>query len=62
MMPLWATVMGWLVFSHLPDQWTMIGGGVIIASGLYALYRERIAERRIKPIPQVAASDTDPLA
>jgi drug/metabolite transporter (DMT)-like permease len=54
--------MGWLVFNHLPDQWTMIGGAVIIASGLYALYRERIAERRGKPIPTVAASDTDPQA
>ena len=62
MMPLWAAVMGWLVFNHLPDQWTMIGGAVIIASGLYALYRERIAERRGKPIPTVAASDTDPQA
>lgn len=45
-MPLWAAVMGWLVFAHVPDQWTIIGGGVIVASGLYALYRERIAERR----------------
>ena len=61
-MPLWATVMGWLVFNHLPDQWTMIGGSVIIASGLYALYRERIAERRTDPIPPVAAIDTDPQA
>ncbi len=60
MMPLWAAVMGWLAFSHVPDRWTLIGGGVIIASGLYALYRERIADRRVTPIPPVAATGNDP--
>lgn len=43
-MPIWAAVLGWIVFDHIPDQWTMIGGGVVIASGLYALWRARIAE------------------
>lgn len=42
-MPIWAAVLGWLVFHHIPDQWTLIGGSVVIASGLYALWRERIA-------------------
>lgn len=44
-MPVWAAVMGWAVFGDLPDQWTVLGGGVVIASGLYALRRERIAEK-----------------
>ncbi len=42
-MPLWAVVMGWLVFHDIPDSWTFIGGGLVIASGLYALRRERAA-------------------
>ena len=42
-MPIWAAVLGWLVFDHIPDKWTLIGGGVVIASGLYALWRERIS-------------------
>lgn len=45
-MPVWAAVLGWLVFAHVPDVWTFAGGGVVIASGLYALWRERVAERR----------------
>ncbi len=44
-MPVWAAVMGWAVFGDLPDRWTMLGGGVVIASGLYALWRERIADK-----------------
>ena len=42
-MPLWAVLMGWLVFHDIPDLWTFIGGGLVIASGLYALRRERVA-------------------
>ena len=42
-MPLWAIVIGWFVFHDIPDRWTFIGGGLVIASGLYALRRERVA-------------------
>jgi drug/metabolite transporter (DMT)-like permease len=42
-MPVWAVVMGWIVFHDIPDLWTFIGGGTVIASGLYALRRERVA-------------------
>lgn len=38
----WATLMGYLAFGNLPDLWTIIGGGVVVASGLYTIYRERI--------------------
>ena len=40
-MPVWAALMGWAAFSHIPDAWTFVGGGMIVASGLYALRRER---------------------
>jgi len=39
-------VIGFLVFGDVPDGWTLAGGLVVIASGLYVLYRERLAARR----------------
>lgn len=44
-MLVWATVLGYLVFGNLPDIWTAAGAGVIVASGLYAWHRERLASR-----------------
>ncbi len=40
---IWATILGFMVFGDLPDLWTFVGAGVIVASGLYVLYRERRA-------------------
>jgi drug/metabolite transporter (DMT)-like permease len=37
----WMVLSGYLVFGDLPTHWTLIGGAVVIASGLYLLYRER---------------------
>jgi drug/metabolite transporter (DMT)-like permease len=39
---IWAGVLGYLVFGALPDRWTIVGAGIIAASGLYTAYRERI--------------------
>ncbi|MBT4690187.1 MAG: DMT family transporter [Rhodospirillaceae bacterium] len=41
---LWATAIGYLVFGDLPDLWTVLGAGIIAASGLYAFYREQKAK------------------
>jgi len=32
---------GWLVFSDVPDVWTLTGAAIVIAAGLYLLTRER---------------------
>ena len=37
---IWATLFGFAVFGTLPDQWTLFGASLIIASGLYIFYRE----------------------
>lgn len=37
----WATLLGLILFGDLPDAWTVLGAGVIIASGLLLWYRER---------------------
>jgi drug/metabolite transporter (DMT)-like permease len=39
---IWAIGAGFLVFGVLPDQWTMAGAAVIVASGLYTAHRERV--------------------
>ena len=39
-----ATLFGFWLFSDLPDPYTVVGAGVIIASGLYVFHRERLAE------------------
>ncbi|GJD50424.1 hypothetical protein OPKNFCMD_3163 [Methylobacterium crusticola] len=38
---IWALILSLLVFGDLPDRWTVIGGAVVAASGLYLLYQER---------------------
>lgn len=39
---IWATLYGWLLFGVLPTRYTWIGAPVIIASGLYIVWRERV--------------------
>lgn len=38
---IWATLYGNLLFGALPGPWTWVGAPVIIASGLYIVWRER---------------------
>lgn len=33
--------LGYLVFGDVPDHWSLIGSGVVIASGVYLVHRER---------------------
>ena len=37
---LWSTLFGFLIFGDFPDQWTLLGAGVVVASGLYIFHRE----------------------
>jgi drug/metabolite transporter (DMT)-like permease len=38
---LWALVLGWAVFGTLPDALTLFGAGLVVASGIFTLWRER---------------------
>jgi len=40
-----ATVIGYLFFDNLPDFWTVVGASVVVGSGLYTIYRERIRKQ-----------------
>ena len=42
---LWATVFGYLVFGDIPSSSTLLGGAVVISSGIYILHRERLRRR-----------------
>jgi drug/metabolite transporter (DMT)-like permease len=46
----WATTLGFLVFGDIPTQWTMVGATIVVASGLYLLYRERKVTGRVAPV------------
>lgn len=37
----WVTVLGFVVFGDIPDHATVLGGAVVVGSGLYAWYHER---------------------
>ena len=39
---IWMVLAGYLGFGEVPDVWTFVGSGVVIASGLYLLHRERV--------------------
>jgi drug/metabolite transporter (DMT)-like permease len=49
---LWTTALGFLVFRDVPHRWTIIGGLVVISSGLYLLHREAV--RKAEPSAPVA--------
>lgn len=42
----WAMLLGWIVFGHFPDGWSLIGMGIIVAAGLYVANRQRLVVKR----------------
>lgn len=52
---LWAIIMGIVVFHEIPDLAMSIGATLVVASGLYTLYRERKVGKR-----RTAAESTGP--
>lgn len=43
---LWMPILGYVVFSDVPGPATLVGAAIVIASGLYILYRERVHRDR----------------
>ena len=45
---LWAVALGYVVFGELPDAWTLAGSALVVGSGVYAFYRERVLAGRAR--------------
>jgi drug/metabolite transporter (DMT)-like permease len=45
----WVIAISYMVFDDLPSSWTLAGAGVVVASGLYLLHRERVKGRVVHP-------------
>lgn len=39
---LWGILFGYIFFETAIDKWTAIGGGIIVLSGIYMIYREKV--------------------
>ena len=48
----WGTSLGYLLFGDVPDGPTLVGAAVVVASGLYVLYREGLTGRPQAPTVQ----------
>jgi drug/metabolite transporter (DMT)-like permease len=48
---IWAILIGYLWFDEVPDKWVAVGTTIIMASGLFIVFRERLGGRsRHKPV------------
>lgn len=52
---LWSMLLGFVVFNDVPDSVTLLGSAIVVASGLYTFYRERVVGR-----PRNAVESTGP--
>ena len=51
---IWMTLFGYLIFGDVPDKFTIIGGLIVVGSGLYLLMRER-RQQEHAATPQIEA-------
>ena len=49
---------GWLIFQEIPDNYVIVGAGIVVASGLYIIKREAELNRQNRPVQP--ASDASP--
>lgn len=52
---LWALLCGFLLFGEVPDALTLLGCAIVIAMGVYTIYREQIRKRETAEAGQPAA-------
>lgn len=45
---IWASILGYIVWSEVPDLWAWIGGSIIFASATYIAYRENQVARQAR--------------
>lgn len=42
---IWALLLGWVLFGDWPDPVTLLGASIVVATGLFTLFRERLHRR-----------------
>ena len=56
---IWATLLGFLLWGELPDNYTLVGASIVISSGLYIIFRETIKIGRAQPqLTSMSPDDT----
>jgi len=48
---IWALLLGMIVFGEYPSALTLVGAGVVVATGIYTFSRERRLSRAAGPVP-----------
>lgn len=43
---IWVAIIGYLVFGDFPDVWSLVGMGILMASGLYTVTHQRRSDRQ----------------
>ena len=54
---LWATLLGYLVFDHIPGAPTWIGAAIVIAAAVFMIYREAGSKRMPARNPEIGKVD-----
>ena len=44
---IWGTIYGYFIFGDAVDLWTLAGAVIIISSGLFLIYREKIEDSKL---------------
>ena len=49
---IYSVLFGYLLFSHLPDFWTLFGALIIIAASIYTIHREAQRKQTLVRTPE----------
>jgi drug/metabolite transporter (DMT)-like permease len=56
----WASLLGFAVWGDVPTTHLIVGAVIVIASGLYILWRETVRHGRLRPVGLSAAASSSP--
>jgi drug/metabolite transporter (DMT)-like permease len=56
----WASLLGFAVWGDVPTEHLLVGAIIVVASGLYILWRETVRHDRLRPLGLSAATSSSP--
>jgi drug/metabolite transporter (DMT)-like permease len=48
---IWALILGFVVWHHIPDRWSLLGIATVTGAGLYTFHRERVRKVKRDTVP-----------